>query len=158
MLPRRPRLFLLSLAAVGLFAQPVPKPQQKPQAPKPQPVVPPTPEDEKAETLEHVKFPYQPALVRDPFASPTDNADKVREETIDEIGVLGWLVLKGKPYVIVSDSRGKTRQLPVGFRFKDGEILSINDKAVVFRQWDPTATIRTGKVVEKQFKRKEGKQ
>lgn len=145
----------MAIANPGV-AQPVAK-QGAPVAPAPvHPAASPA-DDPARDMLEHVKFPYRPALVRDPFHSPTDSVDKVRAESIDEVGVRGRVVHKGKRFAIVLDSRGKTRMLPVGYQFKDGEITAITDKAVVFRQWDPTSVNRThAKVVEKQFKREEG--
>lgn len=147
-------LFLGFAVSLPGLAQPVAKPET---TASPQSTPPASPVDPMDETLEHVKFPYRPALVRDPFSSPTDNVDKTRTESIDEIAVIGRLVSKGKAVAIVLDSRGKTRMLPVGYRFKDGEIVAISDKAVIFRQWDPMSTNRARtKSVEKLFKREEG--
>lgn len=147
-------LFFGLAVSLPAMAQPVPKPAPVPSSKAaPQPV----PDDPADATLEHVKFPYRPSLVRDPFQSPTDSVDKTRAESIDEIGIKGRLVSKGKTMAIILDSRGKTRMLPVGYRFKDGEIVAITDKAVLFRQWDPTSTNRARtKSVEKLFKREEG--
>lgn len=148
-------LLLLGFAAsLPALAQSVSKPES---AATPKSVPPASVGDPGDEALEHVKFPYRPALVRDPFRSPTDSVDKTRAESIDEIGIKGRLVSKGKTMAIVLDSRGKTRMLPVGYRFKDGEIVAITDKAVIFRQWDPMSTNRARtKSVEKLFKREEG--
>lgn len=147
-------LFAANSLALGLVAQPAPKspaPETTPQVPAPKV------EEPTSENLEHVKYPYRPTLIRDPFLSPSDNVDKTRSESLDEIGIRGRVVVRGKPMAIVLDSRGKTRMLPVGYRFKDGEIAAITDKAVIFRQWDPASVNRShAKTVEKPFKREEG--
>jgi hypothetical protein len=50
------------------------------------------------------------------------------------------------------------RTLPIGFRFRDGELVAINDKSVTFHQWDPSSTnTKIFRTVVKTFKREEGK-
>jgi DNA/RNA-binding domain of Phe-tRNA-synthetase-like protein len=46
----------------------------------------------------------------------------------------------------------------VGYKFRDGEIVSIDEKGVTFRQWDVNSTVRTAfRTIVKSFKREEGK-
>ncbi len=150
------RMLLVGLLVMSRgFSQPVTK--QGPKATGKQEIPAVKSEDHSGDGLEHVKFPYRPNLERDPFSSPSDNVDKTRAESVDEIGVKGRVVVNGKALAIVIDSRGKTRTLPVGYKFKDGEISAITDRAVVFRQWDPNSTNRShSKSIEKPFKREEG--
>jgi len=149
-----PRLLLPALLGTVLAAQPA-KQAAKPAAPaKTDPAPEPNPQD----IILNAKIPYNPALQRDPFGSPTDLAKEARSESIDEIGVKGWMVMQGKPYAIITDSRGKTRRIPAGYRFKDGEVVAIDATSVTFKQWDPTSTNRSVyKTVVKSFKREEGK-
>jgi hypothetical protein len=109
------------------------------------------------ELIQTAKVPYNPTLIRDPFSSPSDLSNGVRQETIDEIGIKGRMVKNGKALAIITDSRGKTRLIPIGYRFKDGEVVSVDDHGVTFRQWDPNSTSRSVfKTVVKSFKREEG--
>ena len=102
--------------------------------------------------------PYRPALIRDPFASPTDLENAGKADLVDDVAVKGVIRMGGKLMAVVSDSRGNIRWLPVGFRFKDGEISGIDEKSVSFHQWDPNSTVRSAfRTVVKNFKREEGK-
>lgn len=104
-------------------------------------------------------IPYRPTLNRDPFASPTDLENAGKADLVDDVAVKGVIRMGGKLMAVVSDSRGNIRWLPVGFRFKDGEIAGIDDKSVSFHQWDPNSTVRSAfRTVVKNFKREEGKQ
>ena len=102
--------------------------------------------------------PYKPSLTRDPFASPTDLDTSGKSDLVDDVAVKGVVRMGGKLLAVISDSRGNIRWLPVGFRFKDGEISAIDDKSVSFHQWDVNSTVRTAfRTVVKTFKREEGK-
>ncbi|WP_257303518.1 pilus assembly protein PilP [Geothrix campi] len=102
--------------------------------------------------------PYKPTIQRDPFATPRDDRPADALDLIDDISVKGMIRKDGKNFAIVSDSRGNVRWLPAGHRFKDGEISSITDKAVTFRQWDVNTTNRSVfRTITKTFKREEGK-
>jgi hypothetical protein len=148
-----PSLLLSALLGTLLAAQPA-RQAARPAAPLPQPAAEATPQD----IILNAKIPYNPTLQRDPFGSPTDLAKDIRAESIDEIGVKGWMVMQGRPYAIITDSRGKTRRIPNGYRFKDGEVVAIDATSVTFKQWDPTSTNRSVfKTVVKSFKREEGK-
>ncbi len=104
------------------------------------------------------KIPYVSTLQRDPFASPTDNREETRQETVDEVGIKGQISVKGKQFLVVSDSSGKTKLLQVGYKFRDGEIIAIQPGSVTFRTWDPNSTNKSVfKNVTKSFKREEGK-
>jgi len=77
---------------------------------------------------------------------------------VDDIGLKGVVISSGKPMAVVTDSRGNIRMLPVGYKFRDGELVGISDKSVTFHQWDPASTnTRIFRTVVKTFKREEGK-
>jgi Tfp pilus assembly protein PilP len=101
--------------------------------------------------------PYKPTLQRDPFATPRDDRPTDAQDLLDDISVKGIMRRDGKNFAIISDSRGNVRWLPVGHRFKDGEIAAITDSAVVFHQWELNTTNRSVfRTVTKTFKREEG--
>ena len=142
------RILTLLLCAGPLLAQAPAKP-----AP-PQPAAP-TP----IEDVALIKAtPYRPAMHRDPFSAPRDEKPNEGGDTLDDIAVKGMIRMDGKTLAIVSDSRGNVRWLPVGHRFKDGEITAISDKSVTFRQWELNTTNRSVfRTITKTFKREEGK-
>lgn len=146
------RLLLLPLlAGLALAAQTTPaaKPPEAPAAASEAP----------AQDVAIIKItPYKPTIQRDPFSTPRDDRPVDALDLIDDISVKGMIRKDGKNFAIVSDSRGAVRWLPVGHRFKDGEISSITDKAVTFRQWDVNTTNRSVfRTITKTFKREEGK-
>ena len=101
--------------------------------------------------------PYKPTMQRDPFAAPRDDRPLDAQDMLDDISVKGILRRNGKSFAIVSDSRGNVRWLPVGYRFKDAEIVGISDKAVTFHQWELNTTNRSVfRTVTKTFNREEG--
>lgn len=101
--------------------------------------------------------PYKPLLQRDPFATPRDDRPTDAQDLLDDISVKGVLRRGGKSFAVISDSRGNVRWLPVGHRFKDGEITAITDSAVIFHQWELNTTNRSVfRTVTKTFKREEG--
>lgn len=102
--------------------------------------------------------PYKPAIRRDPFATPTDLEGGNKAELVEDMAVKGVIRMGGKALAVISDSRGNIRWLPVGYKFKDGEISGIDDKSVTFHQWDVNSTVHTAfRTVVKTFKREEGK-
>lgn len=102
--------------------------------------------------------PYRPTINRDPFSAPTDAEPSKRGDLVDDIAVKGIIKREGKFFAVVTDSRGNVRFLPSGYKFRDGEIVSVDDKAVTFHQWDPNSTVKTQyKTITKTFKREEGK-
>jgi len=102
--------------------------------------------------------PYRPTIHRDPFSAPRDERPSDALDLLDDIAVKGMIRKDGKNFAVVSDSRGNVRWLPIGHRFKDGEITAITDKTVVFHQWELNTTNRsTFRTVTKTFKREEGK-
>ena len=102
--------------------------------------------------------PYKPSIQRDPFAAPRDERPADALDLLDDIAVKGMIKKDGKNFAVVSDSRGNVRWLPVGHRFKDGEISAITDKAVIFHQWEVNTTNRSVfRTITKTFKREEGK-
>ncbi len=101
--------------------------------------------------------PYNPTVQRDPFATPRDDRPTDAQDLLDDISVKGVLRRDGKNFAIISDSRGNVRWLPIGHRFKDGEITAITDSAVIFHQWELNTTNRSVfRTVTKTFKREEG--
>ncbi len=110
------------------------------------------------ELIQVKKIPYRATLSRDPFSAPTDLEQSNKGDLVDDIGVKGWLRSGGVAYAVVTDSRGNVRKLPVGYKFRDGEIVAIDDKSVTFHQWDVSSTNRsTYKTIVRTFKREEGK-
>jgi len=102
--------------------------------------------------------PYHPTLVRDPFATPTDAEQSNKGDLIDDMAIKGRVVASGRTLAVVMDARGNMRQLPVGFKFRDGVLVAIGDKTVTFHQWDPSGTnIRIYRTVVKIYKREEAK-
>ena len=102
--------------------------------------------------------PYKPQISRDPFLSPNEDAPTGKGDLVDDIGVKGFTKKGGRYFAVVSDRRGTIRELPVGYKFRDGEIAAIDEKAVTFRQWDVNSTVRTSwRTIVKSFKREEGK-
>ncbi len=111
-----------------------------------------------ADPLAVKAIPYRPTLTREPFASPTEEQDHGKGDLVDDIGVKGYTRKNGKYFAVVSDKRGSIRELPVGYKFRDGEVVSIDEKGVTFRQWDVNSTVRTAfRTIVKSFKREEGK-
>jgi hypothetical protein len=102
--------------------------------------------------------PYRPTIQRDPFSAPREERAADGQDVLDDIAVKGMIQKDGKNFAVVSDSRGNVRWLPIGHRFKDGEITAITDKAVTFHQWEVNTTNRsTFRTITKTFKREEGK-
>ena len=102
--------------------------------------------------------PYRPTLVRDPFATPTDAEQGSRGDLVDDIAVKGRVVSEGKTFAVVSDARGNIRTLPIGFKFRDGVLVGIDEKSVTFHQWDAgTANSKIFRTVVKIYKREEAK-
>jgi len=102
--------------------------------------------------------PYHPTLLRDPFATPTDSEQTNKGDSVDDIAVKGRVVSRGKAMAVVSDARGNIRMLSPGYKFRDGELISIDEKAVTFHQWDAGAiNMKSYRTVVKTFKREEGK-
>jgi len=143
----RTPLPLLLMSCAALVAQ---APAKSAEAPAAAPV---------AEDVAIIKTtPYKPAIQRDPFSAPRDERPADALDVLEDIAVKGMIRKDGKNFAIVSDSRGNVRWLPVGHRFKDGEITAITDKAVTFHQWEVNTTNRSVfRTITKTFKREEGK-
>ena len=77
-------------------------------------------------------------------------------ETLLMIGVKGRIVTNGKVLAVVSDSRGNVRWLPAGYKFRDGELYEITEKAVIFHQRDIGSTNGVFRTVVKPFNREGG--
>lgn len=149
-------LFPLAMSALVMAANPPTKAKQASVA-TPQPAAQEGMAEE--ELIQMRATPYKPRLDRDPFKSPTEApAEMLRPDLIEDVAVKGKVFSSGKILAVVSDSHGNIRWLPVGHRFKDGVITSIDEKSVTFQQWDPNApSTRHFKTVVKTFKREEGK-
>jgi len=156
---------MLAAVALGpiLGAQGAPRPAAPAPVPGPAPSVatpaqsaglPPDAQD----LLAIVATPYHPTLVRDPFATPTDAEQTNKGDLVDDIAVKGVVISAGKARAVVSDARGNIRMLPIGFKFRDGVLVAIDDKSVTFHQWDPGApNTNVYRTVVKTFKREEAK-
>lgn len=149
-------LVAMCMACVG-FAQ-APPPAAK--AGKASPAVPPpqAPAPTPALTADYDLLvikptPYQPKLGRDPFSAPSDVENARKGDLIDDIGVKGRIVSNGKVMAVVIDSRGNARWLAVGYKFRDGELFQITDKAVIFHQRDVNSTSGAFRTVVKSFTR-----
>jgi hypothetical protein len=102
--------------------------------------------------------PYHPTLVRDPFATPSDAEQNKKGDLVDDIAIKGRVVSRGKVMAVVSDSRGMIRMISPGYRFRDGELISVDEKSATFHQWDASgANTKAYRTVVKTFKREEGK-
>ena len=154
-----PWILSLSLLATGLALSgqaksgkqpPLPAPKDAPEAQVAHPA--------QADPLATKAVPYRPTITREPFASPAEEQETGKGDMVDDIGVKGYTRKSGKYFAVVSDKRGSIRELPVGYKFRDGEIASIDEKGVTFRQWDVNSTVRTAfRTIVKSFKREEGK-
>ena len=102
--------------------------------------------------------PYKPTLIRDPFSAPTDAEQSTKGDVVDDIAIKGRVVAHGKALAVVSDARGNIRTMGVGYKFRDGELVAVNEKSVTFHQWDAgSSNTRVYRTVVKTFKREEGK-
>ena len=101
---------------------------------------------------------YHPTLLRDPFSTPTDAEQSNKGDSVEDIAIKGRVVSRGKAMAVVSDARGNIRMLSPGFRFRDGELIAVDEKSVTFHQWDASgANMKAYRTVVKTFKREEGK-
>ncbi len=156
-----PRVFsLLAALALGLQlgAQGAPPPQGSTAPSVAVPAQSAASEINTDELLVTNAVPYRPTLVRDPFAAPTDAEQSNKGDLVDDIAVKGRVVSGGKTMAVVTDARGATRLLPIGFKFRDGVLVAIDEKTATFHQWDPSATnTRIYRTVVKIYKREEAK-
>ena len=145
------RVSLLLLAVSALMAQ---APAKKPEAPAPQQA-----QDAAAPDAGLIKqIPYRPTLTREPFLTLSDGGATGTGDLLDDLAVKGYTKRDGKLFAIIADSRGNVRWLPIGYKFKDGEIVSIDETSVTFHQWDPNSSNRSVfRKVTKSFKREETK-
>lgn len=143
-------LTLLLSASPFLLAQGKPAEPAKP--------APAAPEGASAADAGLIKqVPYRPTLSREPFQTLSDATSTSGGDLLDDLAVKGQFKRDGKVFAIIADSRGNTRWLPIGYQFKDGEIVAIDDKSVTFNQWDPNSTTKFKRKVVKSFKREEAK-
>lgn len=142
---------LLLLLAPALMAQATPKAGKTAPAPAAQ-------EPAAADAGIIKQVPYKPTLSREPFLTLSDAGAAAGGDLVDDLAVKGRFVRDGKVFAIIADSRGNTRWLPIGYKFKDGELVAIDDKSVTFHQWDPNSTNKSVyRKVVKSFKREEAK-
>jgi len=101
---------------------------------------------------------FRTSLSRDPFNIPTSNTNNNESFLIDEITIQGRIVVKKKPFALILDSHQNVRELPVGFKFLDGELTAITENAIIFTQWDANSPNRSAqRTVTKPFRREEEK-
>jgi len=144
------RSSLLLLAAPVLLAQGAPKKPEPPAAPAAETAAP------DAGLIKQV--PYRPTLSREPFLTLSDGGVTGTGDLLDDLAVKGYTKRDGKLFAIIADSRGNVRWLPIGYKFKDGEIVAIDESSVTFHQWDPNSSNRSVfRKVTKSFKREETK-
>jgi Tfp pilus assembly protein PilP len=144
-------------------------------APAPQPAAPVTPEaatasqekidamlQEEEQVLEGTGYTYDPGTRRDPFKSLLAGSDKPllkgpRPEgipglMIDEVDLTGiFKTVKGYVAQVQASNKGKSFLLHEGDQLYDGDVVSIGDTEVVFKQIvnDPTALKPFREVVKK---------
>jgi hypothetical protein len=164
------------LAALFLLASSgVARSQTPPPAPAPQQAAPATPEaaaasqekidamlQEEEQVLEGTGYTYDPGTRRDPFKSLLAGSDKPllkgpRPEgipglMIDEVDLTGiFKTVKGYVAQVQASNKGKSFLLHEGDQLYDGDVVSIGDTEVVFKQIvnDPTALKPFREVVKK---------
>ena len=156
-----PRIFsMLAALALGLQlgAQGTAPPAGKPASSVAVPAPSTESEINAAELLVTNAVPYRPTLVRDPFSAPTDAEQGNKGDLVDDIAVKGRVVTGGKTMAVVTDARGMTRMLPIGFKFRDGVLVAVDEKTATFHQWDASATnTKVYRTVVKIYKREEAK-
>ena len=86
---------------------------------------------------------FKSNLRRDPFVVPSDNTNTNTEFLIDEITIKGKVVVRKTPFAIILDSFQHVLEIPVGYKFLDGELIEITDSALVFSQWDANSADRS---------------
>lgn len=152
---------LLALGGFGVLGAQAPQKAVKPAAV--QAASPTDAAGQAAETADDITvikaIPYQPALKRDPFATPSDDSNKSQGNLVEDIAIKG--VVRGpdgKQLAVIVDSHGKSTVVPVGFRLRDGEIVAIDSRSVTFHQWELNTTNRSAyRTVVKTFKNEEAK-
>lgn len=146
---------ILPILVVGALTQ---LGAQTPKTEAPATAYKPAPDPVFEEIIQIKTTPYKPDLKRDPFSAPSD-ADQARKgDLVEDIGVKGWVRSGGKMLVVVTDSRGNVRTLPRGYRFRNGVIASITEKAVTFHVWEIGSTnTSVYRTLVKTYKREEGK-
>lgn len=144
------RSSFLLLAVPALLAQAAPKKAEQPAAPA---------QEQGAPDAGLIKqVPYRPTLTREPFLTLSDGGTTGTGDLLDDLAVKGYTKRDGKLFAIIADSRGNVRWLPIGYKFKDGEIVAIDETSVTFHQWDPNSSNRSVfRKVTKSFKREETK-
>jgi len=103
---------------------------------------------------------FKPNLRRDPFVVPTGNTNDLNNKglLIDEITIKGRIVVRNRVFAIVLDPHQNVLEIPVGFKFLDGELTEITTNALVFSQWDLNSTNRSvQRTLTKVFMREEEK-
>ena len=161
---------LILLAPTGVALSQTPAPQ-----PAPQPPATASPEaaaasqekidamlKEEEQVLEGTGYTYDPGTRRDPFKSLLAGSDKPllkgpRPEgipglMIDEVDLTGiFKTVKGYVAQVQASNKGKSFLLHEGDQLYDGDVVSIGDTEVVFKQIvnDPTALKPFREVVKK---------
>jgi len=102
---------------------------------------------------------FKTSLNRDPFDIPTTAIKNTNGSfSIDEITIQGWAVIRKKPFALILDPHHNIMEIPIGFKFLDGELTAITENALVFIQWDANSPTRSSmRTVTKPFRREEEK-
>lgn len=102
----------------------------------------PPPQQIQVEQTGKLLYSYDPAGRRDPFRDLLAGRDVesdsleagISEMSIDDIMLIGILILKEKPVGIIKGPQGFPFRIYAGDKFKDGFVLSVDKNKVVFRK------------------------
>ncbi|MDR0499111.1 MAG: hypothetical protein LBH03_05185 [Holophagales bacterium] len=101
---------------------------------------------------------FKTSLNRDPFSTPTIITSNNESFSIDDITIQGKVVIQKKTFALILDHEQNVREIPIGFKFIDGELTAITENALVFTQWDANSPDRSlQRTVTKPFRREEAK-
>lgn len=100
------------------------------------------PQQIQVEQTGKILYTYDPAGRRDPFRdllagrdAKEDNLDAgISEMSIDDIILIGIVVLNDKPIGIIKGPQGFPYRVYPGDKFKDGFVLTVDKSKVVFRK------------------------
>ena len=89
-----------------------------------------------------ILYTYDPAGRRDPFRDLMAGRDVedenleagISEMTIDDVILIGIVVMNGKPIGIIKGPQGFPYRIYPGDKFEDGFVLSVDKTKVVFRK------------------------
>jgi hypothetical protein len=116
------------------------------------------PNDVRTYIVESQMVEYRPKSSRDPFQAGQE--EKAREQSdlhIDDVTIIGRIVANKKVFLLVVDPRQELVQLPIGYRFRNGELTAVTEAGATFATWDPALgpSSPAKRTVIKPFKREE---